>query len=237
MTQGCTETIPLTKKPTRPEFSTSCPPHTPYNMHPSLKLVDSRPTRAHRPKHGTRRHRPGTVQWALQHLATARAPQGGFYTLSMLGDEEAPRAGDSPSRRHDGPAPRTDSYNSKAARSKLTCPVAAQERPVRQNKTWVCGGIQRAQRPSGARDTPLGWWRFCWRGHAGYAQGGDFSKSPFGLQTASVSSRSSTSSAKSWVLLCADHQVDVGQPQSTLRTRRERAGGRRVGHPRPARPA
>ena len=162
MTQGCTETIPLTKKPTRPEFSTSCPPHTPYNMHPSLKLVDSRPTRAHRPKHGTRRHRPGTVQWALQHLATARAPQGGFYTLSMLGDEEAPRAGDSPSRRHDGPAPRTDSYNSKAARSKLTCPVAAQERPVRQNKTWVCGGIQRAQRPSGARDTPWGWWRFCW---------------------------------------------------------------------------
>ena len=39
--------------------------------------------------------------------------------------------------------------------------VTAQERPVRHRKRCVCGGVQRVQRVSRARDAPWGWWRLC----------------------------------------------------------------------------
>ena len=70
--------------------------------------------------------------------------------------------------------------------------------------------------------------------HAGVGQERLTTKLRITLLPGKVISRSSTSSAKSQVLVGADHQVDVGQPQSTLRTRRERVSeGQKHSH-RPA---
>ena len=74
-------------------------------------------------------------------------------------------------------------------------------------------------------------------GHAGVGQERLTMKLRITLLPGKVISRSSTSSAKSQVLVGADDQVDVGQPQTALRTRRERAGGWRAGLPRPVRAA
>ena len=63
-------------------------------------------------------------------------------------------------------------------------------------------------------------------GRAGGGQGGFYSNQTLAHLSARVTSRSSTSSAKSQVLFSQDGQENVGQPQSTLRTRRERVSKR-----------
>ena len=70
--------------------------------------------------------------------------------------------------------------------------------------------------------------------HAGMGQERLTTKLRITLLPGKVISRSSTSSAKSQVLFVKDDQVNFGQPQSTLRTRREQVSKRRKHSHRPA---
>ena len=171
--------------------------------------------------HSCPEHRTGTARHTLRHLATEiGTPSRPKHPTCRTSCESSRHVG-MPSRKNDLLAVTTARMRS----------CQRWEESVRQRSAIESGAVMGAVAVCSARRG------CCLRGmmcgnaletaeRAGEGQGGTSSNQTLAHLSARVSSRSSTSSAKSQVLFSQDDQENVGQPQSTLRTRRERVSKR-----------
>jgi hypothetical protein len=168
----------------------------------------------HMAEHSCPEHRTGTAQHTLEHLATRSDPPSRPKHLTNRTSCERSRHVGMPSRKDDLLAVTTARMRS----------CQRWEESVRQRSAFKSGAEMGTVAMCSARRGCFMRGMMCGNaletaGRAGEGHGGISSNQTFGSPFARVSSRSSTSSAKSEVLFSKDDQEIVGQPQSTLRTR------------------
>ena len=177
-------------------------------------------------EHGSREHRTGTSRHTLQPLAAKTETPSRPIPPTSRTSCKSLRPVDMPSRRDELLAVDTARMRSCQRWNQGVGQKSADEAGAEMGAVAVCS----------ARCGRL----LCgmvWgdgggsAGHAGVGQERLTTKLRITLLPGKVISRSSTSSALSQVLFVKDDQVNVGQPQSTLRTRREQVSeGRKHSH-------